>query len=260
MTASGARFWDRFDQAPGIYRAAVDAQFASAPIRASRRIDVRPKRFATRRLRVDPDFVDPPEEVRARIAEEADLLGRVYAGAATERLWSEPFTRPVAAVANSRFGALSVFNGQPRGRHGGADFAAAAGTPIEAPNAGRIAVARNLYLSGNTIVIDHGLGMFSSLAHLSRMAVIEGDAVAAGQVVGLVGATGRVTGPHLHWAIRVSGARVDPLSVLALLGPKQRPRARDGLCMNAFVTGATGMLGNNLVRALVAEGHTSGRS
>jgi murein DD-endopeptidase MepM/ murein hydrolase activator NlpD len=93
-----------------------------------------------------------------------------------------------------------------------------AGTPIRAPNAGRVAIARDLYFSGNTVVIDHGLGLFSTLAHLSEFEVKEGDRVTAGQVVGEVGATGRVTGPHLHWAVRASGARVDPLSLLALLG------------------------------------------
>jgi murein DD-endopeptidase MepM/ murein hydrolase activator NlpD len=92
------------------------------------------------------------------------------------------------------------------------------GTPIHAPNAGRVVLARELYFSGNTVVIDHGLGCYSLLAHLSVIDVHDGDRVAADQVVGRVGATGRVTGPHLHWAVRVGDARVDPMSVLALLG------------------------------------------
>ena len=118
----------------------------------------------------------------------------------------------------SRFGTRSIFNGQARNPHSGADFMSPAGTPIQAPNAGRVALARDLYFSGNTIVIDHGLGVFSLLAHLSAFDVREGDTVAAGQVVGRVGATGRVTGPHLHWAVRVADARIDPLALLALLG------------------------------------------
>ena len=93
------------------------------------------------------------------------------------------------------------------------------GTPIHAPNAGRVMLARELYFSGNTVVIDHGQSVFSLLAHLSAIDVHEGDAVAVDQVVGRVGATGRVTGAHLHWAVRIGDARVDPLSVLALLGP-----------------------------------------
>ena len=131
--------------------------------------------------------------------------------------------RPVPQEANSAFGTRSIFNGKPRNAHGGADFLSPAGTPIQAPNAGRIAIARNLYYSGNTVIIDHGLGLFSMLAHLSAIDVHEGDRVTAGQLLGRVGATGRVTGPHLHWAIRASGARVDPLSLLAVLGPPAAP-------------------------------------
>src|SRR5204862_3209711 len=141
-----------------------------------------------------------------------------WQSAARQRLWSEPFVRPVDEPANSAFGTRSIFNGQRRNAHGGADFPSPAGTPIHAPNAGRIAIARDLYYSGNTVVIDHGLGLFSLLAHLSDFDVREGDRVNAGQALGHVGATGRVTGPHLHWAVRASGARIDPLSLLALLG------------------------------------------
>ena len=90
--------------------------------------------------------------------------------------------------------------------------------------AGRVVVARDLYFTGNTLIIDHGLGLVSLLAHLSRIDVHEGDEVAGGQIVGLVGATGRVTGPHLHWTLSVSGARVDPLSLLVLLGEESSSR------------------------------------
>src|SRR4029077_14847314 len=172
----------------------------------------------TRRLTVDESFVNPPPSEQARIEQEAKLLNDVYHAPAAERLWTTPFVRPVAEAANSRFGTRSIFNGVPRNPHGGADFLSAGGTAIHAPNAGRVVVARPLYFSGNTVIIDHGLGLFSLLAHLSAFEVHEGDSVTAGQRLGLVGATGRVTGPHLHWAVRASGARVDPLSVLSLLG------------------------------------------
>jgi murein DD-endopeptidase MepM/ murein hydrolase activator NlpD len=129
----------------------------------------------------------------------------------------------VPQPANSRFGTRSIFNGKPRNAHGGADFLSPAGTPIHAPNAGRVVIARDLYFSGNTVVIDHGLGLFSMLAHLSAIDVREGQMVGADQILGRVGATGRVTGPHLHWAVRANGARVDPLSLLALLGTAPAP-------------------------------------
>jgi len=211
------------DVRPGTYPVAV----AAGPAKASYDLVVRPRVFRTRRLTVNEAFVTPPAAEQARIEEEATLLATIWQSPAGERLWTGEFVRPVPGVANSAFGTRSVFNGKPRNAHGGADFLSPGGTPIQAPNAGRIAVARALYFSGNTVVIDHGLGLFSMLAHLSTIDVHEGDLVTAGEVVGQVGATGRVTGPHLHWAVRANGARVDPLSLLELLGApdpsKKRP-------------------------------------
>ncbi len=175
------------------------------------------KTFAERTLKVNPDFVNPPKAALARIQEESRFLQALYAAPAPRRLWEAPFRRPVPHRANSRFGVRSVFNGERRSPHAGTDFLSPAGTPIRAPNAGRVVAARDLYFSGNTVIIDHGLGLFSQLAHMSRIDVAEGDPVTAGQVVGLVGATGRVTGAHLHWGLRAGAARVDALSLLALL-------------------------------------------
>jgi murein DD-endopeptidase MepM/ murein hydrolase activator NlpD len=203
------------DVKPGTYQVSVDADGAA---RTTYELVVKSRVFRTRRLTVNEAFVTPPESEQARIEREAALLNGVWNASAPERLWTTPFVRPVPQEANSAFGTRSIFNGKPRNAHGGADFLSPAGTPIHAPNAGRIAVARDLYFSGNTVVIDHGLGLFSMLAHMSAIDVHEGDRVTAGQVLGRVGATGRVTGPHLHWAVRASGARVDPLSVLSMLG------------------------------------------
>jgi len=175
------------------------------------------RRLAQRVLKVAPDYVNPPPDLLARIRTEAEFMTAVYGHSASEPAWETGVQRPVADVANSSFGTRSVFNGEPRSPHAGTDFLSPAGTPIHAPAGGHVVAARELFFTGNTIVIDHGLGVFSMLAHLSRIDVREGDAVNAGDVVGLVGATGRVTGPHLHWAMRVGPARVDPLSALALL-------------------------------------------
>jgi murein DD-endopeptidase MepM/ murein hydrolase activator NlpD len=202
------------DVQPGAYPLTIQAGGLSA----TRRLLVVKKMFRTRRLAVDPNFVTPPPSAAERIAAEAQLLDATWRASAGERLWTMPFVRPVAEPANSAFGTRSIFNGQPRNAHGGADFLSPAGAPVRAPNAGHVVIARNLYFSGNTVVIDHGLGVFSTLAHLSAFAVAEGDRVEAGAVIGRVGATGRVTGAHLHWAVRVNAARVDPLSVLAMLG------------------------------------------
>jgi len=205
------------DVAPGRHRVSIEA----GDLQASYDLQVLRKAFPTRKLTVDEAFVNPPESMRERIAKDSKALAAVWASPASERLWTDSFVRPVPQPANSRFGTRSIYNGSARSAHGGADFLSPSGTPVQAPNAGRVAIARDLYFTGNTVVIDHGLGLFSMLAHLSSVDVHEGDVVTAGEVVGRVGATGRVTGPHLHWAVRASGARVDPLSVLELLGRGQ---------------------------------------
>jgi murein DD-endopeptidase MepM/ murein hydrolase activator NlpD len=106
-----------------------------------------------------------------------------------------------------------VLNGKPGSRHQGADFRATTGTPVRAPNAGIVVLASDLYFAGNTVVLDHGCGLVSLFAHLSRMAVETGNRVGRGDLLGEAGATGRVTGPHLHWAMRLHGTSVDPLSL-----------------------------------------------
>ena len=218
---AGDRVWEALvgidlDARPGTSVVTVDA--GGAALRTTYTLSIAPRTFRTRRLTVDPAFVTPPSSEQERITREAALLASLWKAPARERLWTAPFVRPVPGVANSAFGTRSVFNGEPRSAHGGADFLSPAGTPIHAPNAGLVVLARDLYFSGNTVVIDHGLGLFSTLAHLSAIDAREGDTVTDGQVVGRVGATGRVTGAHLHWAVRAGGARIDPLAVLALLG------------------------------------------
>jgi murein DD-endopeptidase MepM/ murein hydrolase activator NlpD len=189
---------------------------SGASLTGTTRLTVVRKQFATRRLQVDAGFVNPPASEAARIASEARRLASLFTQA-TARAWRGPFQLPVPGEATSSFGRLTVLNGEPRGRHQGADFRAASGTAVLAPNAGRVVLAEDLYFSGNTVVIDHGLGMFSLLAHLSRIDVSPGREVARGELLGVSGATGRVTGPHLHWALRLSELSVDPLAVVAVL-------------------------------------------
>jgi murein DD-endopeptidase MepM/ murein hydrolase activator NlpD len=209
------------DVAPGAYTVHVAAASSHGPLVSDLRIRVLAKKFPTRRLSVDEAFVNPPATALARIDAESKETAAIYANSAASRLWTT-FERPVSQAANSAFGTRSVFNGQPRSAHSGADFLSPAGTPVKAAASGRVMLAKNLYYSGNTVIIDHGLGVFSLFAHLSRIDVAPGAVITAGQIVGLVGATGRVTGPHLHWTVRVAGARVDPLGVLAVLA---RPAA-----------------------------------
>jgi murein DD-endopeptidase MepM/ murein hydrolase activator NlpD len=205
------------DQKPGTYPLTVEAS-GRREQHARKDLVILPRRFRQRSLRVAPDYVNPPPELLARITTEAEFLVAVYSSSSADAEWRGGFVRPVPGKANSSFGTRSVFNGEPRNPHAGTDFLSGTGTPIHAPAGGRIVAARDLFFSGNTIVIDHGGGVFSMLAHLSRIDVHEGQNVGKADIVGLVGATGRVTGPHLHWALRIGTARIDPLSALAVLG------------------------------------------
>ena len=173
--------------------------------------------FPARRITVAPKFVDPPADELPRIEAERKTVEAIFAKPTRERFWSEPFVVPVPGTATSSFGRRSIINGEPRGQHTGTDFQAATGTPVVAPNRGRVALAADQYFPGRTIIIDHGLGVYSYLAHLSAFEVAEGAMVERGQRIALSGATGRVTGPHLHWTMRFGSARVDPLSLVAVL-------------------------------------------
>jgi murein DD-endopeptidase MepM/ murein hydrolase activator NlpD len=172
-------------------------------------------RFQTRRIKVDDRFANPPASVLERIEKEARTLEQLFAQSQPERLWRGPFRMPVPGLSTSSFGRLTMLNGKPGGRHQGADFRAALGTPVVAPNAGVVVLATDLYYAGGTVVLDHGQGLVSLFAHLSRIGVEVGARVAEGDPLGDAGATGRVTGPHLHWAVRLHGTSVDPLSLAA---------------------------------------------
>jgi murein DD-endopeptidase MepM/ murein hydrolase activator NlpD len=189
---------------------------ARATLTADHVVTVAPKAFSQRRLRVAPQYVSPPAAVRARIEREAARLAAIYGTVTHDHLVTVPFARPVRHRLNSPFGVQSIYNGQVRGRHLGVDFASPAGAAIAAPAPGRVVLADDLYYTGQTLVIDHGQGVHTIFAHLRRIGVLEGARVATGDVVGEVGSTGRSSGPHLHWSLRVGGARVDPMSLVEL--------------------------------------------
>jgi len=177
-------------------------------------LHVLPKTFAIRRLKVAPNFVEPPPSEIERIARELKLTEGIF-HTSTPRKWNGPFVLPVDGNPTSNFGTRSYFNGQRRSPHPGVDFVAPTGTPIKAANRGVVALAEPLYFTGNTVIVDYGGGLLSLFAHLSEIRAKPGDVVEPDTVVGLLGATGRVTGAHLHWSVRLQGARVDPLSLVA---------------------------------------------
>ena len=203
---------------PGDYLLAVRASTAGGhTVHTTYTLSVEPKEFPTRHLKVSPSFVNPPPDVIDRIQTEARDTAALFQTASADRRWRGGFAAPVSGESTSSFGRRSVYNGEPRSPHSGTDFRAGDGTPVGAPNAGRVALTGDLYFSGNVVIIDHGWGLYSYFAHLSAIDVVEGERVIRGPVVGRVGSTGRVTGPHLHWTVRLNDARVDPLSLMALL-------------------------------------------
>ena len=175
------------------------------------------KEFRVRRLRVPPGFVEPPAEALEQISKDSAALAEAYARVSPKK-WSGAFALPVDGKPTSNFGSRSYYNGQRRSPHAGVDFAGAVGTPVRAANTGEVVLAGPMYFTGNTIVVDYGDRLFSIFAHLSELRAKAGDTVEPSTIVGLLGATGRVTGPHLHWSVRLNGARVDPLSLVAATG------------------------------------------
>jgi len=142
-------------------------------------------------------------------------------------LWRGNFQFPLAGITQgTNFGKRRVLNGQARPPHTGADFPAVTGTPVHATQSGRVALAEELFFSGNTVILDHGLGVYSLYGHLSAIGVESGESVKAGEIIGKVGATGRVTGPHLHWGVTVNKARVNPAQLVGLSRTQRPPKSK----------------------------------
>jgi Peptidase family M23 len=187
-----------------------------APIDLSRSIEIHAAHYRTGKLSVAPKFVEPGPEELTRIKAEIELKSKVFAASAIEPMWAGDFRAPVHAAPTDSFGTRRMFNGELESVHKGMDFRAPKGTVVRASNDGVVVLAQPLYYEGNCVAIDHGLGLFTIAMHLSRIDVHEGQRVVKGQQLGLSGATGRVTGPHLHWAVRWEGAYLDPAKLLRM--------------------------------------------
>lgn len=178
------------------------------------RIALYDKKRPVQKLTVDKKFVTPPAREQARIAEDRRKVRETVARYTPVQYWVLPLLRPVPGSVSSLFGMKRVFNGQPRSVHRGLDLRGAMGTPVRAAADGVVALVDNLYFSGNVVYIDHGLGVFTAYLHMSATDVRPGQTVRRGDIIGRVGATGRVTGPHLHLSLIVQGTGVDPLPLL----------------------------------------------
>lgn len=182
-------------------------------------IEIQPGNFPERELTVDKKFVAIPESVKARIAADQRAFDRAYRVPFGPRLFTEGFARPRDSEVTAHFGDQRTLNGKKKTVHYGLDLDGSVGEPITAANDGRVVMVRDCYTTGNTVLISHGGGVFTGYFHLSAFKVKQGAKVKRGDLIGLVGKTGRVTGPHLHFTTRVDGLYVNPEAMLALPFP-----------------------------------------
>ncbi|MDI6703489.1 MAG: M23 family metallopeptidase [bacterium] len=174
------------------------------------------KFFETERLYLPKEMVTLSKRNLKRVREENGILNKIWETETKERLWKGNFILPVEGEFGSRFGLRRIINGKRRSPHTGVDIKAKEGSSVLASNSGRVIFIDNLFFSGNSIILDHGFGLYTMYFHLSDILVKEGDIVSKGEVIGRVGQTGRASGPHLHFGVRLQGKRVDPLSLLSL--------------------------------------------
>jgi murein DD-endopeptidase MepM/ murein hydrolase activator NlpD len=206
--------------------AAAIAVDAGGPLAGS--VEVRDAGFRTTTLSVAPRFVEPPKKARARIAADRKAFQAAYAQPFAPPLFSAPFEWPRRAEFTGRFGDQRTFNGVSASVHYGLDLQGPVGAPVLAANDGVVVLARDCYMSGRSVVVWHGAGVYSVYFHLSKIGVAPGRKMRRGDPVGLLGATGRATGPHLHWSVKVDGLYVDPESLLrvdAIAGTATPPPA-----------------------------------
>ncbi len=171
------------------------------------------KNYPKERLKVSPSKVKPPKKVYKRIQREFKEAKRIYAKVTPNKI-SKPFLLPLNSKITSSYGNARVFNNTLKSYHSGSDFRARVGTPIKAVNDGVVVLAKNRYFAGNSVIVDHGNGIFSCYYHLSKILVKKGEKVKRGQILGKSGATGRVTAPHLHFTMKVKGLSVNPLQFI----------------------------------------------
>ena len=174
-------------------------------------------KYKTDELEVDASRVNPTKKNLERAKREAHKIKRIYANGMDQRLWEGDFQLPMSSEITSSFGNKRVFNGQLKSYHNGVDFRARTAAPVFASNSGVVKLAENLFYSGNAVIIDHGTGIFTIYAHLSRIDVTAGRRIEKGQCLGLTGATGRVSGPHLHWGVKIRGIAINPIQLMELM-------------------------------------------
>lgn len=212
---------------PGSYDLNVAATLATGRVvRARKSMDVQAADFGESAIQVPEDYVQPDPQEQKQIAHDLILKKRAFAHLIPRPLWNGDFLKPVDAPDTPSFGETRLLNEERTSRHLGTDYPAKEGTPVAAANDGVVVLAAPLYYEGNCIIVDHGERFFTIYMHLSRMDVRYGQRVRKGAQIGLSGATGRVTGPHLHLGVRWNGAYLDPVALLKLTLPEVPSRRR----------------------------------
>lgn len=207
------------EEPPGLRSFAIEVvDTFGRRVEARGEVEVKPVAFRVQYLTVPKPMAELDGETLKRVERETATLLALFERSTPGRLWEGPFLFPVDGGAEpTGFGARRIINGEERSRHSGVDIAAPLGTPILAANTGRVALVGEYFFPGRFVILDHGLGLYTLYFHLQTVEVAEGQLVQRGKRIGTVGTTGRVTGPHLHFAVRSQKARVDPISLLTLL-------------------------------------------
>ncbi len=207
-----------FGRKPGEYRIPVVVERGEAPsVRLSVVVAVVPGNYLSETLSVDPRHVNPGPEAIARMKKESSEIGWIYRNPRLERAWKGAFALPIDSPITSPFGTKRVYNGEMQSFHQGLDLRAPVGTPVMSGEAGVVALAKDLYMTGNTVILDHGFGLFTIYGHMSALKVSKGQVVQKGELLGLAGATGRASGPHLHWGAVVHRSKINPFDLTRVL-------------------------------------------
>jgi murein DD-endopeptidase MepM/ murein hydrolase activator NlpD len=201
---------------PGTHELVVEVKQGEQIKTLSFNVLVVKEKFHVEHLKLPKDKVDLDEKSLVRWKAEQEQVRQALAEDSRLRLWRSDFIEPVNGKRTGIFGSVRIMNGQARSPHNGEDIGAPVGTEVTATNDGVVRITVDHIFSGRGIYLDHGMGFYSMYFHLSEILVKDGDLVKAGQIIGKVGATGRATGPHLHWGVKLNGARVNPYTLLDL--------------------------------------------
>ena len=203
------------DTKPGKYQVKVQGRDQEGKsLAGASSLEVKKVSFKTQTLSLPSSMVDLDPTTLERVNAESQRVEAVFQRTRKEKLWKGRFLRPVPGEISTPFGLRRVINRQNKSPHSGVDLRAEEGTPILASNAGSVILVDDFFFSGKSVILDHGQGVYSMYFHLSEILVREGEKISKGDVLGQVGSTGRSTGPHLHWGVRVRGAKVDPFSLI----------------------------------------------